>query len=155
MTYIEIENWKAAVAELKPEKFEIYIAVDNLKVDRIELHLLTGKPTHIFTSVPRNENLIAPIIVPSIIDTFPAALQSEREIAEGFGVTFDNEKSNEPLLLKNSDALSLHPMRRDVLLKSRNETPWPGAKEPSNEKSSPSRRKSLPIGAGLDSDKTV
>ncbi|MEN9693591.1 MAG: hypothetical protein RLZZ330_1235 [Actinomycetota bacterium] len=151
MTHIEIENWKSAVANLKAEKFEIYIAVDQLKTNRIELHLLTQKQTHIFTSVPRNENQI----VPSITDTFPAALQSEREISEGFGVTFDNEKSNEPLLLTNSDALSLHPMRRDVSLKHRNETPWPGAKEPSNEKASPSRRKSLPIGAAPDSDKTV
>ena len=155
MTHIEIENWKSAVANLKGEKFEIYIAVDQLKTNRIELHLLTQKQTHIFTSISRDEKQI----VPSITDTFPAALQSEREIAEGFGITFDNEKSNEPMLLKNSEALKLNPMRRDVLLKQRNETPWPGAKEASkeqnNEKASPSRRKSLPIGANPDSDKAV
>lgn len=151
MTYVEIENWLAKITELKPEGFEILIAVDQIKTNKIELHLRTQKQTHVFTTITRDENLIAP----SITSVFPAASWNEREISEGFAVQFDNPMSNQPLLLKNSNALTKNPMRRDTLLKQRNETTWPGAKEPNNEKASPSRRKSLPIGAAENPERTV
>jgi len=151
VTYIEIENWKSKVQELKPEGFEILTAVDQIKANKIELHLRTQKQTHIFTTLPRDENQIAP----SITETFPAASWSEREISEGFAIQFDNPMSNQPLLLKNTNALNKNTMRRDTLLKQRNETTWPGAKEPNNEKASSSRRKSLPIGAVENPEQTV
>lgn len=151
MIFVELENWVSKVAEHKSENFEILTAVDQIKSKKIELHLLTQKQTHLYTSFARDEDLLAP----SITSVFPAASWSEREIAEGFGIRFDNEKSNEPLLLKNSSALNNAPMRRDTFLQQRNEIVWPGAKEPNNEKASPSRRKSLPIGASENRERTV
>ncbi len=151
MIFVELENWVSKVAELKSENFEILTAVDQIKANKIELRLLTQKHTHIFTAIPRDEKVLAP----SITKVFPAASWSEREIAEGFAISFDEPSSNEPLLLKNSAALNNAPMRRDTLLKQRNEVVWPGAKEPNNEKASPSRRKSLPIGASENPERTV
>jgi NADH-quinone oxidoreductase subunit C len=151
MTFVETENWVTKTAELKAERFEILIAVDQIKTNKIELHLLTQKQTHIYTTISRDEIKIAP----SITNVFPAASWSEREIAEGFGIQFDNQESNQPLLLTNSAALANSPLRRDTLLKQRNEIIWPGAKEPNNEKASPTRRKSFPIGAVENPEKTV
>lgn len=151
MIFVEPENWVSKVAEHKNENFEILTAVDQIKSNKIELHLLTQKHTHIYTAVARDEKVLAP----SITSVFPAASWSEREIAEGFSIEFDEPTSNEPLLLKNSAALTNAPMRRDTLLKQRNEVVWPGAKEPNNEKASPSRRKSLPIGATENPERTV
>jgi NADH-quinone oxidoreductase subunit C len=151
MTFVETENWVTKTAELKAERFEILIAVDQIKSNKIELHLLTQKHSHIYTTISRDETQIAP----SIANVFPAASWSEREIAEGFGIQFDNQESNQPLLLTNSAALAKSPMRRDTLLKQRNEIIWPGAKEPNNEKASPTRRKSFPIGAVENPEKTV
>lgn len=156
MNYVEIENWVQQITEIQTEGFEMLIAVDQLKQNKIELHFLTQKHTHIFTSFDRDQNQIAP----SITQVFPVALWSEQEISEGFGIQFDNPNSNQPLLLKNSAALNKNPMRRDTFLKQRNETIWPGAKDSSakdsnNEKASPSRRKSLPIGAIENPEQTV
>ena len=151
MIFVEPENWVSKVAEHKSENFEILTAVDQIKSNKIELHLLTQKHTHIYTDIERDEKVLAP----SITSVFPAASWSEREIAEGFAIEFDEPSSNEPLLLKNSAALKNAPMRRDTLLKQRNEVLWPGAKEPNNEKASPSRRKSLPIGATENPERTV
>lgn len=150
MTFVETENWVTKTAELKEERFEILIAVDQIKNNKIELHLLTQKQTHIYTTISRDEIQIAP----SITNVFPAASWSEREISEGFGIQFDTQESNQPLLLKNSAALEKAPMRRDTFLKQRNENPWPGAKEPNNEKSA-TRRKTFPIGAVDNPEKTV
>ncbi|MEY2672233.1 MAG: hypothetical protein RLZZ508_110 [Actinomycetota bacterium] len=151
MIFVEPENWVSKVAEHKSENFEILTAVDQIKSNKIELHLLTQKHTHIYTAIERDEKVLAP----SITSVFPAASWSEREIAEGFAIEFDEPSSNEPLLLKNSAALDAAPMRRDTLLKQRNEVLWPGGKEPNNEKASPSRRKSLPIGASENPERTV
>ncbi len=151
MIFVEPENWVSKVAEHKSENFEILTAVDQIKSNKIELHLLTQKHTHIYTAISRDEKVLAP----SITSVFPAASWSEREIAEGFAIEFDEPSSNEPLLLKNSAALDAAPMRRDTLLKQRNEVLWPGGKEPNNEKASPSRRKSLPIGATENPERTV
>lgn len=151
MIFVEPENWVSKVAEHKSENFEILTAVDQIKSNKIELHLLTQKHTHIYTAISRDEKVLAP----SITSVFPAASWSEREIAEGFAIEFDEPSSNEPLLLKNSAALNNAPMRRDTLLQQRNEVLWPGAKEPNNEKASPSRRKSLPIGATENPERTV
>ena len=151
MTFVETENWVTKTAELKEECFEILIAVDQIKTNKIELHLLTQKHTHIYTTISRDEIQIAP----SITSVFPAASWSEREIAEGFGIQFDNQESNQPLLLTNSAAFANNPMRRDTLLKQRNDIIWPGAKEPNNEKASPTRRKTFPIGAVDNPEKTV
>ncbi len=151
MIFVEPENWVSKVAEHKSENFEILTAVDQIKSNKIELHLLTQKHTHIYTAIERDEKVLAP----SVTSVFPAASWSEREIAEGFAIEFDEPTSNEPLLLKNSAALTNSPMRRDTLLKQRNEVVWPGAKEPNNEKASPSRRKSLPIGATENPERTV
>ena len=151
MIFVEPENWVSKVAEHKSENFEVLTAVDQIKSNKIELHLLTQKHTHIYTAISRDEKVLAP----SITSVFPAASWSEREIAEGFAIEFDEPSSNEPLLLKNSAALNNAPMRRDTLLQQRNEVLWPGAKEPNNEKASPSRRKSLPIGATENPERTV
>lgn len=156
MIFVEIENWVQKAQDLQSEGFEILIAVDQIKTNKIEIHLLTQKHTHIFTSLNRDANTIAP----SITEVFPAAAWSEREIFEGFGITFDNESSNQNLLIHDFEIQNKFAMRRDTLLKERNENVWPGSKESSakesgNEKASPSRRKSLPIGAAENPERTV
>jgi NADH:ubiquinone oxidoreductase subunit C len=85
--------------------------------------------------------------VDSITEVWSQADWYEREIHEMFGVVFSRAQSNAPLLLAADSILfNKFPLRRDVLLKSRNETEWPGTKDPADASKSPSRRKSLPVG---------
>ena len=77
--------------------------------------------------------------VPTLLDLLPAVDWYEREAAEMLGVTVSG-RDLQPLLLP---ADSAPPLRRGHLLAARQETPWPGEKEPGGVTS---RRRHLPPG---------
>ena len=83
--------------------------------------------------------------VGSLEEVYAGAEWHERETAEMFGITFLGPEGEPlqraPLLLP--PGFEGHPLRKDVLLASRLDRPWPGAKEPGE--SSP-RRKLRPPG---------
>lgn len=82
--------------------------------------------------------------VPTIIDLFPDAAWYERETAEMFGVDFIGHDTT-PLLLTPGSPHT--PLRKHVYLDARNETGWPGGKEPGESGDRPpSRRRLLPPG---------
>lgn len=82
--------------------------------------------------------------VPTIIDLLPDAAWYERETAEMFGVEFVGHDTK-PLLLTAASPRT--PLRKDVYLDARNETGWPGGKEPGESGDRPpSRRRLLPPG---------
>jgi NADH-quinone oxidoreductase subunit C len=74
--------------------------------------------------------------VPSLVEVFAGAAWHERETAEMLGVVFEGHPALAPLLL---DAGSGHPLRKDVLLAARQESPWPGAVEPGESVPNPRR----------------
>lgn len=77
--------------------------------------------------------------VPTLIEVLPQAAWYEREVAEMFGVTFIGHDT-QPLLLA---AGTEPPMRKDRWLPARQDTPWPGEKEPGG---AVPRRRQLPPG---------
>jgi NADH-quinone oxidoreductase subunit C len=72
-----------------------------------------------------------------------------------FGIVFSGHPSPTPLLLP--DGFEGHPLRKEFVLASRVEKPWPGAKEPGESDSdlaaSPRRRRSLPPGVPPPEDR--
>lgn len=99
--------------------------------------------THLLlrTRVPRHEPRLA-----SLTSIYRGAEWHERETAEMYGVTFDEQQDPVPLLLP--DGFEGHPLRKDFVLASRVAKEWPGAKEPgeSDATAARGRRKSRPAG---------
>jgi hypothetical protein len=134
---IDQHEWVTRVAALKTEGFEMLTCVD--RGNHCQLWFRTQAGTSLYTDLTSSP-------APSIASIFEAALWKEREIHDMFGVTFDDAKSNETLFFTDSDLEGTAPLRKNVLLKQRQEVSWPGAKDPSDSATSPSRRKSLPLG---------
>jgi len=140
MSLVELDHWVASIRALADEGFGMLIAVDAHPRDHFELWFRSARGTTISTTIPRDGS----VTMPSVASLGIEYVWKQQEIHEMFGITFDDEISNQPRLL--ADVYGQHPLRRDVLLKSRNETAWPGAKDPSDSAASPSRRKALPLG---------
>jgi NADH-quinone oxidoreductase subunit C len=73
--------------------------------------------THLDRSAP---------VLDSVTGVLPAASWHEREIAEMFGVEVRGHPDPRPLLLHVT--IAGPPLRKDVTLVAREETPWPGTK---------------------------
>lgn len=103
-------------------------AVDDIgRADTITLALrltdpATAAATTLSTAVPRDGGS-----VPSLRSLWPAAGNAERAVAESFGITFD-DGDDRPLLLHTDSGVPVHPLRKDVLLAARQDTPWPGSR---------------------------
>lgn len=97
---------------------------------------------HLRTTCPRDD-----ASVPSLTGVFAGAAWHEREVAEMFGVDFAGHPGLVPLLLPEGGVV--RPLRKDHVLASRVDVPWPGAVDPadSGEGGRPSRRRLLPPGA--------
>jgi NADH-quinone oxidoreductase subunit C len=136
-------EWGAAAAEVTDEGFCTLMCLDRGNGAPLELWLRTNAGTVISSIV---EGTVA-----SLVSVWPEAVMKEREIHESFGVQFDNAESHVPLVFtENSPLFGTHPMLKSRLLAARNNVAWPGAKEPGDSNSSPSRRKSLPMGVVAD-----
>ena len=97
---------------------------------------------HLRTACPRDDAR-----VPSLVGVFAGAGWHEREGAEMFGVVFDGSPDVRPLLLPEGGLPT--PLRKDHVLASRLEVPWPGAEDPAyrGEGGRPPRRRLQPPGA--------
>jgi NADH-quinone oxidoreductase subunit C len=144
---IDPADWLNRAQALQSEGLSTLMGLDRLSTNEFEIWLRTEQGTQIFMSIPRDGS----VEVPSVCSVWPEADWREREIHEMFGITFDRPLSQKPFLIAPSSPIfQSYPLRRDQLLVSRNETPWPGAKDPADAAKSPSRRKSLPVGVDPD-----
>ena len=144
---IDSADWLNTAQSLQSEGLSTLMGLDRLSTNEFEIWMRTEQGTEIFTSIPRDGS----VVVQSLCSVWPEADWREREIHEMFGIAFDRQLSHEPLLFGSSSQLfESFPLRRDQLLVSRNETPWPGTKDPADASKSPSRRKSLPVGVDPD-----
>ena len=78
--------------------------------------------------------------IESLINVYPSVDFHEREVSQMFGVEFIGNKNSS---LAFEIELTGFPLRRDFALRTRAETPWPGAVEPDE---SAKRRPALPPG---------
>lgn len=139
------ESWRAAVELARAQGFSFLAnltAVDEVgRHDHIRVLLQLERPadgarTQIDALTDRDDARLA-----DISDLYPGAAWLQRQIHDLFGVTFDGG-DNRPLIHHAGGA----PMRKDVLLEQRQTAHWPGALEPGESDSSPSRRKIVPPG---------
>ena len=136
-------EWRAAAVDVAGEGFCTLMCLDRGNGAPLELWLRTNAGTVMSTFV---EGTMA-----SLVSVWPEAVMKEREIHESFGVQFDNSESHVPLVYpEGSPLFGTYPMLKSRLLAARNTIAWPGAKEPGDSNSSPSRRKSLPMGVVAD-----
>ena len=144
---VEAGDWLNQAISLQNEGLSTLMGLDRLSTQEFEIWLRTRVGTEIFMSVPRDGS----VKVQSVCSVWSEADWREREIHEMFGISFDRQFSQKPLLLAPSSPIfETYPLRRDNLLVSRNETQWPGTKDPADASKSPSRRKSLPVGVDPD-----
>jgi NADH:ubiquinone oxidoreductase subunit C len=149
--------WVAAVRfardSLECGFFDFLSAVDELEGVRVVCHLARRSPFgHLLLRCLLPSETPA---VGSVAEVYTGAAWHERETAEMFGVTFLSE-SGEPLVLEPlllPPGFEGHPLRKDFLLQSRLDRPWPGAPEPgeSTEEAAQKRRRLRPPGVPDDS----
>jgi len=85
----------------------------------------------------------------SLTDIWPGVAWHERETHEMFGVEFDGFDDGSglplrPLLLP--EGFEGTPLRKSFMLTARASKPWPGAKEPGESDTRPTRRRNVPPG---------
>ena len=154
------DRWVAALATARDELgcrfFDFLTAVDEPEGIRLLAHVARTADTepspveHLIlrTLLPHDRAEVA-----SVAALYAGARWHERETAEMFGVTFLDEAGS-PIELAGlllPPGFEGHPLRKDFLLASRLDRPWPGAKEPGESDSSvgaasPSRRRMRPPG---------
>ena len=139
------DAWRDRVAQARTEGFTFLAnltAVDEVGVsDHIRVLLWLERPTdgdrlRLDVLVDRDDASL-----PDVADIYPGAAALQRQVHDLYGVAFDGG-DNRPLIHHGGGA----PMRKDVLLEQRQTAHWPGALEPGESDSSPSRRKIVPPG---------
>lgn len=119
-------DWLGCVDEIgRADTFRVVLVLRDLRRPGLE-------PLVIQTQVPREDPRLE-----SLGGVFPGAGWHEREAAELFGIDFLG--GNPARLLLANDFVG-HPLRKDDVLAARAGIPWPGAKEPGEPGSAPSRR---------------
>jgi NADH:ubiquinone oxidoreductase subunit C len=149
---VPAESWATAVLFARDGLgcgfLDFLSAVDEGVALRVVCHLVALEPFgHVLlrTTLPAEEPAVA-----SIGHLFAGASWHERETAEMFGIAFldaAGERLDLPGLLL-PPGFEGHPLRKDQLLASRLDRPWPGAKEPGESDADvrPSRRRLRPPG---------
>lgn len=136
---VESSTWHDVVTTAIADGYSSFITYTAVDDDGVQLWLR-------LRSAAGDDRVLstASDIVDSIIDIIPQASWYEREIAEMFGTRFTGHDTT-PLLLDAGSPTT--PLRKDVYLAARNETVWPGGKEPGESGDRPpSRRRLLPPG---------
>lgn len=145
---VELGSWRAECESRQSEGLAILCAVDHKSY--VELWLRTESGSVLTTRVENGD------VVESIAEVWPVAVFREREIHEGFGILFSADSSHIPwVIASDSPMRGVAYLRKSVGLRSRHEIDWPGLKDPTDASSSPSRRRTLPIGVQSDSEKLV
>lgn len=141
---ISAAEWRAQAAAVGHEGLCMLMCVDRGKGAGLELWLRTNTGTVL--------SCHADGVMQSLAEVWPEAVVREREIHEMFGVEFDSTASHVPFIFQPEHELyGVHPLLKSRALRERNEVPWPGTKDPSDTSTSPSRRKTLPVGV-VDAD---
>ncbi len=150
-TTVEVDRarWVDALRSLRDAGatfFDFLTAVDELDAGfAVVAHVSTPDAAdHLLvrTMVGRDDAELA-----SACGVYRGAGWHERETHEMFGIGFPGNDRLDPLLLKAGGAV--RPLRKDVLLEPRLDTPWPGEKEP-GATDGRSRRRLLPPGVPAD-----
>lgn len=128
--------WHDAVRDAIADRFSTFVTLTGVDDDGPQVWLRLRNPEGEDRTLMTSAETIA-----SITDLFPQSAWYERETAEMFGITFVGHDT-QPLLL--ADDAPRAPLRKQFYLPARNETPWPGAKEPGE--AAPSRRRMSPPG---------
>ncbi len=148
---VPVADWRHAVAaarRLGCSFLDFLTAVDEPDGFRVVCHLAATDPfghLAVRTLLPREAPAVA-----SVAEEYAGAAWHERETAEMFGIAFLGA-DDAPLELAGlllPPGFEGHPLRKDHWLASRQEKPWPGAKEPgeSDRDATPTRRRLRPPG---------
>jgi NADH-quinone oxidoreductase subunit C len=136
---VDNSEWKSQAVDMKQAGFvrcEWLTATHNGE-DSFEISLMLSKED-------LSESVIlstrAEVSIESISEIYPVADFHEREVSQMFGVEFIGNRNSAPAF---EIELTGFPLRRDFALRTRAETPWPGAVEPDE---SAKRRPALPPG---------
>jgi NADH-quinone oxidoreductase subunit C len=148
VTEVSPQEWLAAVESLKANGFDYFDWLgcvdeigrqDCLRVVIVVRNVGQGAELRMLScSLPRN----APRI-DTVSGVFAGAAWHEREVAELFGIEFIGGDHRRLLLSPEFEGT---PLRKDDVLAARTGMSWPGAKEPGESESSPSRRRLVPPG---------
>lgn len=111
------------IAKLEADLPVAYTA-RSLVADKIELWAISASGETLTTEISLNET------VPSIAGDEARIEFWEREIHQMFGVVFSRPESNQSLYKADVEWALAKPLNSETLLARRNQTPWPGAKEP-------------------------
>jgi NADH:ubiquinone oxidoreductase subunit C len=142
-----VANWHNAVVDAHADGFTYFdflTAVDNeadgidIVVRLVSLHPSDPPPSDLPPSDPLRDLLIRTTLpvsrarIASISDLFAGAAWHERETAEMFGVIFEGHPDPAHLLL--AEDFEGHPLRKGFALSARNESKWPGLKDPAKDR---------------------
>lgn len=134
---IDVMQWHDAVNASIDDGYSTFVTLTGVDDDGVQVWLRLRNAA--------GEDVVLHTIgetVSTVTDLLPAAAWYERETAEMFGVHFIGHDTH-PLLLREMHA----PLRREHFLDARNNTVWPGGKEPGESGDRPpSRRRLLPPG---------
>jgi NADH-quinone oxidoreductase subunit C len=142
------QDWLAAVEALRADSFDYFDwlgCVDEIgRRDCFRIVLVVrnlaqrAEPRMLSCWLPRDDPRIE-----TVSGVFAGAAWHEREVAELFGVEFGGGERRRLLL---SPGFEGTPLRKDEVLAARTGMDWPGAKEPGESDTSPSRRRMVPPG---------
>lgn len=135
MPRVEAERWHAEVAAGLAAGFTNFVTLMAIDDGGMAVWLRLRNPQGADLVLAGN----ADRGVATITDLLPAASWHEREAAEMFGINFFGHEL-QPLLLQ---AGANPPMQKAALLSARQDTPWPGEKDPGGVTA---RRRTLPPG---------
>jgi NADH-quinone oxidoreductase subunit C len=128
---VDRTDWVAAVTAARDGLgltfFDLLTAVDQLAEGfDVVVHLWCPPGRYgllLRTRCPRDDAR-----VPSLAAVFAGAGWHERQVWEMFDIDFEGHPALTPLLLP--DGFEGHPLRKEFILASRVDKPWPGAKDP-------------------------
>lgn len=135
MHKVEVGEWRQTLLPVAPN-IVAYMG-RRLPSGDLELWVRTSTADLFKTEIAANQ------VVPSLIGLFPAADFHEREIAQLLGAKFDRPVA--PLYCGSAAWVESETLRPELALAQRNQSTWPGAKEP-GETNSAGKRRLLPPG---------
>lgn len=129
---VDRADWGRAAARARAEGltyFDMLTAVDDGETFTVVAYLWS--PAERAGVLLRTAVLRADATLDSITPVFPGADWHERETAEMYGITFAGHPDPGPLLLPDpTTSTDPYPLRKEHVLRRREETEWPGDRGP-------------------------